>query len=85
MFTMTTDSESGSAQFSLGSGVCDGRRCRERDTERQRKAGHHEAREAGKDMVGRCGDHSIAAVTHSLEDSRAFAWVTTSVVATIRF
>jgi len=37
-------------------------------------AGHHEAREVRKGMVGRNGDHSYAAVIRSLEDSRGIAW-----------
>ena len=37
-------------------------------------AGHHEAREVRKDMVGgQNGDHSFAAVIHSLKDLREIA------------
>ena len=85
MFTMTTVSRGGSAQFSLGSGVCDGRRCREkRHRAAKENAGHHEVRDDRKDMVGRSDDCKRLAVTHQLEDSRKLAQVMASVVTTIR-
>jgi hypothetical protein len=85
MFTMTTVSRDGSAQFSLGSGFCDGRRCREkRHRAAEETPGHHESETTEKAMVGRSDDCRRLAVTHPLEDSSKLALVMASVVTTIR-
>ena len=88
MFTMTTVSNSGSAQFSLGSGVCDGRQCREK---RHRAAKEQpDTMRPGKmekDMVGRSGDRSSLAICIRIPTiiHGNLAQVMTSVVTTIRF
>ena len=62
MFTMTTVSNSGSAQFSLGSGVCDGRRCREmRHRAAKEQLDTMRPGRPERDMVGRSGDRNSLA------------------------